>query len=982
VDPHERHYNINKLNVIFAISSIVLLLSLLWMVKEDYDREWKGYQKEFRVLEVEKTRVKYDAASNKLEGEAEYQDLKKQLKEAQEKFAAQCPNFDQLNEEIAKRKAADDLVQQEYKFSKAEYDAAKYRYEESKAHHAGNGHKPEENFLNLKQKTSELNLQAEDSSQKFDEKQAMLDDCNRQVDNLQRQERQLAKQKDLLERKLSKIDPNAMSFANRMAELVRDLPIIDLANPNYKIEQVVLKDLRDDVNFMTVPKVERCITCHLGISNPDYIDAVQPFKTHPNLNLFVDKNSPHPLEEFGCTTCHGGRPRGTDFIAAIHIPSSNEQKEKWEEKYNWHKIELWEDPMLPMPYVEAGCFKCHSGQAVIKGAEKLNLGLHLIEKAGCYGCHTIEKYEGWPKAGPNLSKLAAKVNKDWAYKWIQNPESFRHSTWMPTFFNQSNSNDPASVARGQQEIHAIVHYLFSHSSSYEVGEVPFKGNAQKGEELVASLGCFACHQKQPAPSDEPTTRDILRRQHGPNLIGLGSKTSPQWIYSWIKDPNRYHSDTRMPNLRLTDKEASDVTAYLSSDKMADFDSQTVPPVDTNVLNEIVLRFLRKNETDRTARQSLTRMGLDQKLDFAGEKLIAQHGCFGCHDITGFDSTKPIGTDLTEEGSKSIHKLDFGFVHIDHTKQVWFDQKLKDPRIFDNGKVKAPDEKLKMPNFHFSQKETDAIVTALLGFVEDNTVEHKKVSRTPENLYIEEGQKIIRQFNCQGCHIIEGEGGAIRPTVQDWLVKYDNRSQKEAEAVVPSFSPPDLIGEGQKVQAQWLFNFLHQPTTIRPWLKARMPTYQFNGVHLNALVKYFNALDKQDFPFGDQIDVSLTEEEYKDAEKLFSNDYFACAQCHIVGDKLPGGSPDSWAPDFALAQTRLKPGWIIKWLMDPQELLPGTKMPTYFDPSNFDASGPDDLFDGDENIQIHMLRNYLMTITDTPAEIKTLAPQANAVEESQ
>ena len=94
---------------------------------------------------------------------------------------------------------------------------------------------------------------------------------------------------------------------------------------------------------------------------------------------------------------------------------------------------------------------------------------------------------------------------------------------------------------------------------------------------------------------------------------------------------------------------------------------------------------------------------------------------------------------------------------------------------------------------------------------------------------------------------------------------------------------------------------------------------------------------------------------------------------IVGDKLPGGSPDSWAPNFALSKGRLKPDWIIGWIKDPQSLLPGTKMPNYFDADAFDASGPDDLLGGDEHEQIRVLRNYLMTISAAPGKKEESKP---------
>ena len=130
----------------------------------------------------------------------------------------------------------------------------------------------------------------------------------------------------------------------------------------------------------------------MGISNPDYIDAKQPYTTHPNLDLYLTSSSPHPFEEFGCTGCHNGRGRGTNFVSVTHTPDNPQDKASWEEEYDWHEIHHWLKPMLPAKYSEASCFKCHNNEVQIKGADKLTLGLTLIEKNGCNGCHTIQTY--------------------------------------------------------------------------------------------------------------------------------------------------------------------------------------------------------------------------------------------------------------------------------------------------------------------------------------------------------------------------------------------------------------------------------------------------------------------------------------------------------------------------------------------------------------------------------------------------------------
>ena len=56
----ERYWNINLLNKWFAISSILFLISMMWMFLDDNDDEFKIYQKEFRKLQIEITQKNLD----------------------------------------------------------------------------------------------------------------------------------------------------------------------------------------------------------------------------------------------------------------------------------------------------------------------------------------------------------------------------------------------------------------------------------------------------------------------------------------------------------------------------------------------------------------------------------------------------------------------------------------------------------------------------------------------------------------------------------------------------------------------------------------------------------------------------------------------------------------------------------------------------------------------------------------------------------
>src|SRR5262249_22621216 len=151
----------------------------------------------------------------------------------------------------------------------------------------------------------------------------------------------------------------------------------------------------------------------------------QPLASHPNLKLFVGSTSKHPMETFGCTGCHLGRGRSTDFIGAVHIPDNEKQNKEWEEKYHYHTMHLWNFPMYTGNMVEASCMKCHQGVARIPEGDQINIARSLFMEYGCHGCHLTKGFEGLPKVGPDLRHVSTKVSKEFAMKWIRNPKAFR-----------------------------------------------------------------------------------------------------------------------------------------------------------------------------------------------------------------------------------------------------------------------------------------------------------------------------------------------------------------------------------------------------------------------------------------------------------------------------------------------------------------------------------------------------------------------------
>ncbi len=63
-------------------------------------------------------------------------------------------------------------------------------------------------------------------------------------------------------------------------------------------------------------------------SIPGYPEKIkQPYVSHPRLDLFVASGSKHPMERFGCTGCHLGRGRATDFVTTVHVPDNDADKQ-------------------------------------------------------------------------------------------------------------------------------------------------------------------------------------------------------------------------------------------------------------------------------------------------------------------------------------------------------------------------------------------------------------------------------------------------------------------------------------------------------------------------------------------------------------------------------------------------------------------------------------------------------------------------------
>src|ERR1700709_889113 len=99
-------YNIDFLNVVFAASSLFLFLSVVWMVWDDFDRDWKNTQRAFARLEYQVTQASLQQAGGSVD-RAKVTQLQAQEAAAQKNVQANQQKVDELQ---AKLKDADNQL--------------------------------------------------------------------------------------------------------------------------------------------------------------------------------------------------------------------------------------------------------------------------------------------------------------------------------------------------------------------------------------------------------------------------------------------------------------------------------------------------------------------------------------------------------------------------------------------------------------------------------------------------------------------------------------------------------------------------------------------------------------------------------------------------------------------------------------------------------------------------------------------------------
>ncbi len=272
-----------------------------------------------------------------------------------------------------------------------------------------------------------------------------------------------------------------------------------------QVRQILLPELN---------RVDRCTTCHLAVEDPSYGGFPQPLAYHP-------LHDEHPFDKFGCTICHRGQGRATTVEDAHG------------------KVPHWDDPMLPLKYIQASCGQCHEASDN-PAAPQLARGEQLFETVGCRGCHKLAGVGGI--VGPELDRVGARRSPDWLKQHFLEPAAVTPGSGMPPQkFSESDADAIVLFMLSQTGAELPVFY-----ASMKV--IP---SAAQGKRLFQQKGCIGCHSLGGQGG-----------KVGPALDDVGLRRKPEWIVQHFRDPQTVSPGTVMPRFGFTEAEARALTDFL------------------------------------------------------------------------------------------------------------------------------------------------------------------------------------------------------------------------------------------------------------------------------------------------------------------------------------------------------------------------------------------------------------------------------------
>lgn len=637
-----------------------------------------------------------------------------------------------------------------------------------------------------------------------------------------------------------------------------------------------------------------------------------------------------------------------------------------------------------------------------------------IGELNCIACHSAEgavKDRLASRKSPLLGSHGARVSPQWIRAFLANPQAEKPGTLMPDLLHA------LPAAQKAEAIEALTHFLVSMQKGEGAQAGASTAAINTGRKLYHTVGCVACHAPQEVPPNSPNDQrakaELGQIQKASLQLGdISRKYTVADLAGFLRDPLATRPSGRMPSLKLTEDEARAIAIYLLRDQMAggtasklhgvayeyyefhfpelpDFDKikpKSTGNADTFTAsvaqqkNDFALRFRGIITVPKAGDyQFFTKSDDGSRLSIDGREVVENNGIHpvqeksgkvtltaGEHEIMAvyFDAGGEMefsawwegpgirkqeipGSVLSHEGQAMRPVGEVAFT-VDASKaargKALFAQlncaachgmepatKAKPLAQIAGAKgCLAPKPAANVPKFILTEAQRAAIVAQL-------------ANQAPLAAPLTPAEQVVRTMtvlNCFACHNRDQNGGpGLR---NEYFI-----SGIEADLGDEGRIPPALNGVGVKLKNAWMKKVLTAGASVRPYMATRMP--QFGELNVRQLP---DAFEQADTAANSAPDLPLDELLAKPGHKLVGTGGLSCVQCHVFNGHASLGVP---ALDLTTVYDRLKFDWFRRYLLDPQALRPGTRMPPFW-PGGVAANK--DILGGDSAKQIAAIWAFL------------------------
>jgi cytochrome c551/c552 len=265
----------------------------------------------------------------------------------------------------------------------------------------------------------------------------------------------------------------------------------------------------------------------------------------------------------------------------------------------------------------------HTRTPELEKAQQLYLGRELFLENRCARCHTEKFTTPVPELAmdaPAFDGMGARRNHEWMAWWILDPKSTRASVHMPKLLHGAKAKEDAeaiaaylsSLSKAGAEDKVVQKTAAQNDNSKAAAEIAKRSGAkatvttgdsteqpaehsQDRKPIFERLHCISCHN---APDK---TEDLVSKI---SLKHVAAKFSTGQLAEFLKAPERHFEWIRMPNFKLADSEANELS-----------------------------EFLLKHANKAGVIEAPTNKALIER----GKTLVQNAGCLNCHSATGLEN---------------------------------------------------------------------------------------------------------------------------------------------------------------------------------------------------------------------------------------------------------------------------------------------------------------------------------------------------------